>query len=185
MDGMLGRLQSRGAELSALIDRIGREIAERTANGADLPKLRTLRERRREAVDEASEVGDALALLREREVQGAEECRHRAQVEALATARTDAEKLLEAAGAVDAALDNLRAAHERLRLAALDLGRSTRLAGRSDSGRLANALSPAIRWAAWHWAPGFAKDAQVPRAEVHRRRDLRTSAARVIPDLEG
>jgi len=167
------------------IERLDGVIAEHVAGEEDnLELLAKLRAKRREWIDRASDIGDALELIKDKARKEAKAKREQAEAEALSAARGDAEALLMAAERVDRVLAELETAHDDLRLAALDLSRSMRLAGRSDSGRLANGLGPALRWAAWHSAPEFSGKAQVPRVEAHRRRDLRTSASRLIPNLK-
>lgn len=167
------------------IERLDGVIAEHVASEEDnLELLSKLRAKRREWIDRAADIGDAVAFVEDKEREEAKTRLETAKSEALSTARSDAQALLTAAERVDLVLGELEAAHDALRLAALDLSRSMRLAGRSDSGRLANGLGPALRWAAWHSAPEFSGKSQVPRVEAHRRRDLRTSASSLIPNLK-
>lgn len=174
-------LDARGASIEAEVARLDREIAERIADGdADQALVGKLRAKRRELMEEHGDLGEALTLVRERETNKVQAERDRTRREAMTKARQDADELLAAASAVDAALD---AAHGRMRLAALDLSRSLRLSGNADAGRLAYSLGPAMRWAAWSMAPGASEDMQVPRATGTRRRPLRESAERLIPAI--
>jgi len=167
------------------IERLDGVIAEHVASDDDnLELLFKLRTKRREWIDRASDIGDAIALVEDKEREDAKAKRNEAEAKALSAARGDAEALLSAAERVDQVLVELEAAHDALRLAALDLNRSMRQAGRSDSGRLANGLAPALRWASWHSAPEFSDKAQVPRAQANRRRDLKTSTSHLIPNLK-
>lgn len=178
-------LGARGASIEAEVARLDLEIAERVADGDGESALVTrLRAKRRELIEEHDDLGAALAVVRERAAEDAETERQRVRREATARVRADVTEFLDAASAVDGALDALEAAHERMRLAALDLSRSQRLAGHNDTGRLGYSVGPAMRWAAWAKAPGASEDMQVPRATGARRRPLRVSAERLVPKPE-
>lgn len=117
-------LDARGASIEAEVARLDREIAERIADGdADQALVGKLRAKRRELMEEHGDLDEALTLVREREADKVQAERDRTGREAITKARQDADELLAAASAVDAALDALAAAHGRMRLAALDLSR--------------------------------------------------------------
>ncbi|SFJ33573.1 hypothetical protein [Albimonas pacifica] len=177
--------QSLAARAQSLTDEVARldgMIAESVADGEGQSELvGKMRLKRRRLLDEHSDLDKALAVLKRRRADEAEKAREQNRQEALVRMRAQADEFLEASSAVDAALEALEDAHNRLHLASLDLSRSARMAGESDGGRLANIIGPAMRWAAWHGAPGASKDMQVPRTPGHRRSTLRKSLENVIP----
>lgn len=177
------RLLARRAELEQEAESLEDEIARRTADGEPAGRLSGLRERRRDAIDEASDVGDALAVLDERASDEAGRRRAEELRAARAEARSEASGFVEAAARVDGALEALEGAFDDMRLRSLDLARALRLAELSDSGRIAASLGPSLRWATWRGAPGYAKAAEVPRAPATRRESMAALAGRVVPRL--
>ncbi|MDF2231582.1 hypothetical protein P2H44_03360 [Albimonas sp. CAU 1670] len=179
--------QSLAARAKVLDDEVARldgEIAERVADGeGQSEQVAEMRAKRRRLLGEHSDLGEALAVLRRRRADEAEKAQEQNRQEALVRMHAQVDEFLDASSAIDEALEALEDAHNRLHLASLDLSRSARMAGESDGGRLSNAIGPAMRWAAWHSAPGASKDMQVPRATGARQRPLRKSLENVIPTV--
>ena len=178
-------LKDRYAELGRRVETLDQEIAEGLLDGAGQDALEDLRHRRRDAIDEASDIGDALSVLESRRRQGQEEAEAKERQKHKAAARESAEAFVAAARKLDERLAHVEEAYADLRRHALDLGRSLRLAGCGDNSRVTNSVGPSMRWASWHSAPGYSEAAAVPRAPGHRREPMASLAARVVPQIDG
>lgn len=158
-------------------------IAEAIADGADDLTLADLRQRRRELLEQTDDVGQAIAVLEARANDPKIKEREAAQAKARQAARQEAEKYKAAAAAVDDALRTLETSFEALETGARQLQRALFAAGVSDNARLSNTLQPSLRWALWKAGPKFAKAIGVSHTPFDKRRTLKDSAARVIPNV--
>jgi hypothetical protein len=171
------RLQQAEAELAALDPQIATALADET----DTSKLRA---RRRELMEQCDDLAEAISFAEGRHA----DARRKADADKSQALRADAREkgaaFTKAAADVDSALAQLEQAFARFKLTTVDLSRSLRLAGMADDARIANAITPSLRWAAWLAAPAFSEQSQIPRAEAHRRKSLRDSVSRLIPRID-
>lgn len=179
----LERLADRLAQAEKELEALDPQIASALASDASDAQVAKLRSRRRELVEQCDDLAEAMRFSESR----GSDAKRQAEADKLNALRAEAKKTAEAfianASAVDAALATVEAAFEKLKLSGLDLGRALRLAGLSDNSRIMNTLTPSLRWAAWKSAPAFSEQSQIPRAEFHRRKTMRDSAARVVPHI--
>ena len=145
---MMERLLKRRADAEATVEEMDAAIAAAIARGRLDDEVRALRERRREAVEDADDTGEALRVAedlgRRREAK-----ERRAEIrERRAEAREKAEALVGSARAVDGALAALETAAAAHQLAALDAARALRRAGLSDDGRIGRMQRPFAKWSA-------------------------------------
>lgn len=179
-----GRLQLRLNKVAEELDGLDGEIAKAVADEADHRELSRLRTRRRDLAEEADDISEALRHIEDRAKAAVDEEQQKKVAKACDEARACSSGFIKAAGEVDDALMALEQAFDKLRLSEIDLSRALRRAGQSSNGRLVNGIGPALRWAVWRSAEGFAKMAEVPRAPAHRRRSLADSVKRLVPAIQ-
>lgn len=177
------RLQAKLDRVTQELDGMDGEIAKAVADEADDRELSRLRTRRRDLAEEADDLSEALRHIEDRAKAAVDEEQQKKVAKACDEARACSSGLVQAAGEVDDALMALEQAFDKLRLSEIDLSRALRRAGQSSNGRLVNGIGPALRWAVWRSAEGFAKLAEVPRAPSHRRRSLADSVKRLVPAI--
>lgn len=182
-DARIKDLARKAESASAEIEALDASIVEALADGADDLTLADLRRRRRELVEQTDDVSEAIALLEQRANDPKTKEREAAQAKARQAARQEAEKYKAAAAAVDDALRALEERFEALETGARLLQRALFAAGVSDNARISNTLQPSLRWSLWKDSPRFAKAIGVSHTPFDKRRTLRDSAARVIPNI--
>lgn len=166
----------------AEVERLDREIATALADG-DEAGLAELRRRRRELIEEADDAASAIALLEARASDPQVKLRAAMAAGALRDARRRADEYRNAAHEVDGALAALETRFEALEASARTLSRSLTAAGVGDTARIHNTLQPSLRWALWRSSPKLAKAMGVAHTPFVKRRTLRDSASRVIPNI--
>lgn len=179
---MLEGLTRRRAEAERRYEEADGGIPAALLDG-DEGRARELRRARRDAAEEADDLGEALTLAERKEQERREAERARKLRKARSEARASAARFLEAGKAVDAALAELERAVSAQREEARGLAAALAAAGLSDGGRAERGLEPALRWAAWAAAPSAARLAGVPWAPVARRRSMAEGAARLVPRI--
>lgn len=175
---MLDKLMGQRAAAERRFDEAAADIPAAILDG-DEGRLADLRRERRRAAVEADDLGEAIDLAAERERierEGAEAARRE---EALARVRSAHEGLLGAADGVDEALAALELAVAGYGDAQRELERARREARLGSDGRFALKGRQNMRWATWSAAPTYAGLAEVPFANVARRRPLRS----LVPGL--
>lgn len=178
-----GKIQYRRGQIEKELGELDAGIAQAILDEADDRELSKLRTRRRNLIDEADDLGEALRGLEQRAEDYLEKERKGEQTKALNDARSAADSFVANAKEVDEALLTLEQAFDKLKLSEIDLSRALRLAGRSARGHLVNGIGPALRWASWLTAQGFSEMAQVPRVPAQRRRSMAESAKRLVPSI--
>lgn len=182
---MMERLLGRRADAEATVAEMDAAIAAAIAEGRPDGEVRALRERRRDAAEDAEDVGEALRVAEDRaSAEVAREARKR-RAELIRDARESAEAFVASARAVDEALAALETAAAAHQLAALDAARSLRRAGLSDDGRIGRMQRPFAKWSAWAGAPTFADMAEMARTPAAKRRSLESLVRNVIPAIPG
>ena len=180
---MMDRLLKRRADAEATVEEMDAAIADAIAHGRPDDEVQALRERRRDAVEDADDTGEALRVVEDRErVEATREARKR-RAELVREARERAEALIESARAVDGALAALETAAAAHQLAALDAARALRRAGLSDDGRIGRMIRPFAKWSSWHGAPTWAEMAEMARTPFAKRRALEGLVRNVIPSI--
>jgi len=179
---MLQRLLERRADAEARYSRADASVAGAIIDG-DSDRVRELRRERRDAAEEADDLGEALRLAEDREAE-----RRRAQEadrlrSARAEARSAASTFVSAGRSVDAALETLDGAVARMEEAGHSLSVRLSAAGHSDNGRIVRGLHPALRWALWYGAPAAARMCDVPRSLATCRRPMAEAAGRLVPHI--
>lgn len=149
--------------------------------------VRRLRAARRDAAEEADDVGEALKLAERQEAEREAAERARQLFEARTEARAKAEAFESAAAGVDAALSALEAAVNRQAEAADDLNVALYVAGLSDHGRAHRWMPAAFNAALWQTAPTAANLASAARTPAANRRTMVEGAQAITPaiPLEG
>lgn len=180
---MMDRLLRRRADAEATAEEMDAAIAQAIADDRPHDEVRALRERRREAVEDADDTGEALRVAEDRErAEAALESRRR-RAELVREAREKAEAFLDSARMVDEALAALETAAAGHQLTALDVARALRKAGLSDDGRIGRMQRPFAKWSAWAGAPTFADMAEMARTPAAKRQSLERLVRNVIPAI--
>ena len=180
---MMDRLLKRRADAEATVDEMDAAIADAIAHGRPDDEVQELRERRRDAVEDADDTGEALRVVEDLEERRAATERRAELRGRRAEATEKAEVLVESARAVDEALAALETAAAAHQLAALDAARALRRAGLSDDGRIGRMQRPFAKWSAWAGAPTFAEMAEMARTPVAKRRSLESLVRNVVPAI--
>lgn len=178
----IAQLTSQADQAQAEVEQLDGEIATALADG-DEAGLAELRQRRRELVEMADDAAGAIAVLEKRESDPNEKLRRAVAAGALRDARRQADAYRSAAQEVDDVLATLEARFGALETAARTLSRSLIAAGVGDSARIYNTLQPSLRWALWRSSPRLAKAIGVAHTPFVKRRTLRDSSSRVIPNI--
>lgn len=173
------RLRAAEGEFEAIDPKITHALANESPE-ADVARLRI---RRRELVEQCDDLAEAIRFAEGRQTDAKRKEADERQSALRRDARQKAAAFVTAAGEVDDVLAKLEEAFSKFNLMRLDLSRALRLAGLGDDARIANSVSPALRWASWRSAPAFSEQSQIPRAEVQRRKPMRDSASRLIPHI--
>ncbi len=176
-------LTTRGDRVQAELEKVDGEIAVAVADDLDEETVSLLRQRRRDLVEEASDLSEAVHVLEQRGDDPGVLARASQQAKARKDARKRASDYLSAAARVDSALAAVEVAFSDMRRVGLDLQRSLRECGLGDNAKIANTLKAATRWSAWRNAPTFSEMAQVAYTPNERRTTLRESTSRVIPNI--
>jgi chromosome segregation ATPase len=166
----------------AEVERLDSEIANALADG-DEAGLAELRDRRRALIVEADDVASAIEVLNARANDPQAKLRAAMAAGALRDARRRADEYRVAAQEVDDAIATLEAKFGALETSARTLSRSLIAAGVGDAARIYNTLQPSLRWALWRSSPRLAKAMGVAHTPFVKRRTLRDSASRVIPNI--
>lgn len=179
----INELKAQAERAMAEGERLDADIAAGIADGLDDLTLAEMRQRRRQLVEQCDDVAEAIALLEKRASDPTIKEREKALKRARADARRRADLLVIAAADLDSALAKLDEAFGTMQQRTAEMQASLREAGLSDAGRMGVQLLPSLRWATWAKAPAFAEASQVPRAPADRRRPLRDSIKRLIPQI--
>lgn len=166
----------------AEVERLDREIATALADGDDAA-LAELRTRRRELIEQADDASSAIEVLQARANDPQAKLRAAMAAGALRDARRQADSYRGAAQQFDEALATLESKFEALETGARLLSRSLIAAGLSDNARIHNTLEPSLRWAVWRSSPKLAKAIGLAHTPFAKRRALRDSVSRVIPNI--
>lgn len=177
------RLQDHLGRSQRELEELDRSIPLAIADDEDDETVADMRSRRRELIDDCDDVSQAIEALKARIDSPAAKAKAADLVVKRAAAARQAEEFLSAADGVDAALAALGRAHAALVQKQQDLHRSLFDAGLSDNGRIGRMILPALRWATWRSAAGFAKGAAVPRAQENRRATMRDALKTLIPNI--
>ena len=181
--------------LDELRDRL--ERAERRADEAiaaippailagDESALKRLRSDRAEACTEASDLSEALELVREREEGVDVEAAASARAESLGEARELAGLWMASAEEIDLLLVGLESAVSSYERLGEEMGGKIRLAGVPEvSMRVKNSLLRSLRYAVALSAPRAADLMQVPRVPAHHRRGVAQSTSDLLRGLFG
>lgn len=176
-------LTARGNAAETGVENLDQEIAIAIADGVDDEIIADMRRRRRELIEQASDLGDALLVLEKRAADPREKLQASIIAGGLRDARREADTYIQSAAAVDAALVAVEKALTDLRKHGSDLSRALRIAGVDDQARLSNTLHSATRWAIWKSSPSLAELAQVPHTPANKRYALAHSMRRVMPAI--
>lgn len=176
-------LTRQGDAAQAAAEALDQDITNALADGADEHIVADMRQRRREFVEQADDIGGAIAVLQARQNDPNENAKIANAAKARKDAKTDADAYVRSAAAVDRALVALEAAFIDMRARGSDLQRSLRQAGISDNARISNTLGPSSRWSVWANAPAFAESVNVAFTPHAKRTRLSESAKRVVPQI--
>lgn len=176
-------LTQRGDRAQAQVETLDQEIANALADGVDDETLADMRRRRRQLIEEADDVGEALVVLEKRAADPQEKLRAAIAAGAIRDARRHADEYTKSAAAVDDAFAALEASFEALETGARRLQRALYAAGVGDAARISNTLQPSLRWALWRSSPKLAKAIGLSHTPFNKRQTLTDSARRVIPNI--
>ena len=176
-------LLKKRATAEAKFEKLDAQVVSAIAKSRPMKEIAELRKRRRDALEEVDDLGEALRLT-EDQLAKAEARKRQEKTKALVSEANElAHRFIETSAAVDAALAELERAAVAYRLTAMDLASGLRRAGLTDGGRIGRMASPHSRWSAWKSAPTWCELAEVARTSPPRRETLKNLSRRIVPSF--